>query len=151
MNMFDSLDKQLIFLLGKDASQNSEVLARKLNVSSATIRRRLRNLVRSGLLHIIGVVDPTKFGLPLAVMIVIDVDQDKVESVMETLSKRPEVGWAATTTGRFDIVIVAWFPSTDSLADFLKKVLGKMEGVRDSETLICLEITTGGNVPFPRL
>ena len=148
MSVSDSLDKQIILLLGQNAQQNSETLARQLNISSATVRRRVRKLIRSDLLRIIGVVDPANLGFPLAVLIVIDVDQHKIESVMDALVKRPEVGWASTTTGRFDIVIVAWFSSNDRLADYLKNVLGQMEGVRDSETLVCLEVKKGGYVPF---
>ncbi len=143
MSTPDSFDKQLISLMGQDAKQSSEALAKKLKVSSATVRRRLRKLTRNDLLHVVGVVDPANFGLPLAAMIALDVDHDRLESAMDELVNRPEIKWVSTTTGRFDIVAVARFPSTDSLSDFLTDQLGKIEGVRDSETLVCLEIKKG--------
>jgi Lrp/AsnC family transcriptional regulator, regulator for asnA, asnC and gidA len=151
MSKSDIFEKKLLHLLGQNALQNSEELAEQLKVSSATVRRRLKSLINNKLLHIIGVVDPTEFGYPVSVMIAIDVDQDKIESVMDTLVKRKEIGWASTTTGRFDIIIVAWFPSNEYLADFLQNVLGQIEGIRNSETLVCLDVKIGGLVPLPCL
>ena len=148
MSTPDSVDKQLISLMGQDARQSSETLAKQLNLSSATVRRRLRKLTRSDLLHIVGVADPAKFGLPLAAVIALDVDHDKLESAMDELVSRPEIKWVSTTTGRFDMVAIAWFPSTDYLADFLKDELGKIEGVRDSETLVCLDVKKGRYTPL---
>jgi Lrp/AsnC family transcriptional regulator for asnA, asnC and gidA len=148
MSTPDSFDKQLISLMGQDARQSSEALAKKLNVSSATVRRRLRTLTRNDLLHIVGVADPANFGLPLAAVIALDVDHDRLDSAMDKLVNRPEIKWVSTTTGRFDIVAIARFPSTDSLSDFLTDELGKIEGVRDSETLVCLDVKKGRYTPL---
>ncbi|GAH47789.1 unnamed protein product, partial [marine sediment metagenome] len=73
MSTLDSIDIQIVRLLGQDARQDSETLAKQLNISSATVRRRLRKLFRDEFLHIVGVVDPTKFGFPVAVVIALDV------------------------------------------------------------------------------
>ena len=149
MDLPDSLDKQIVRLLGQDARQNSETLAKQLKLSSATVRRRLRKLLRSDALHIIGLVDPNRFGFPLAVMIALDVAHDKLESALEALAKRPEIRWVSTSTGRFDIIALARFPSTESLSEFVIKELTHMEGVRDSETFICLNVKKGryGTLP----
>ena len=85
MNILDSVDEQIVRLLGKDARQNSETLAKQLNLSAATVRRRLRKLIRSVLLHIIGAVDPANLGLPLTVIIALDIAHDKLEAGMKML------------------------------------------------------------------
>ena len=141
--MHDSIDEQIIRLLGQDARQNSETLAKQLKLSSATVRRRLRKLIHSGVLQIVGVVDPNNFGLPMAAVITLDVAHDKLESAMEALAKRPEVRWISATTGRFDIILIARFRSTDGLSDFITKELAQLEGVKDSETFICLDVKKG--------
>ena len=148
MNIIDSIDEQIARLLGQDARQNSETLAKQLNLSSATVRRRLRKLIHSGLLRIVGVVDPGKFGFPVAVVITLDVAHEKLESAMETLAKRPEIRWVSTTTGRFDIIVLARFRSNDRLAEFMTKELAQLEGVKDSETFICLDVKKGSYIPF---
>jgi len=142
-NKIDSIDEQLVTLMGQDARRSSEAIAKKLGLSAATVRRRLRKLIGSGLLRIIGVVEPAKFGFSLSVMIALDVDHDKLDSALDVLINRPEIRWASTTTGRFDIVALGRFRSADSLSDFLKKELGQISGVRDSETLVCLDVKKG--------
>ena len=141
--MPDSLDEQLVRLLGQDARQNSETLAKQLKKSSATIRRRLRRLLRNKLLRIVGVVNPADFGFPVAAVITLDVSHDKLASAMEGLASQPEIIWVSTTTGRFDIIAFGRFASTDSLSKFLTDQLSKMEGVRNSETFLCLDVKKG--------
>ena len=149
MSITDSKDAQLVRLLGQDAQQNSETLAQQLNLSSATVRRRLRKLIQNDLLHIIGVVDPANFGLPLTVIITFNVSFDKLESAMNILINRPEISWVSTTTGRFDIIARGRFASTDGLSEFMTKQLSHMEGLKDSETFICLSVRKGIYIPYP--
>jgi Lrp/AsnC family transcriptional regulator for asnA, asnC and gidA len=144
----DSMDEQLVKLLGRNARQNSEALAKQLNISSATVRRRLRRLIRGEFLRIVGVVHPTKFGFPLTVVINLSVVHDKVQAAIEELSKQPEMQWVAITTGQFDISSVAWFRSTEHLSEFMTNKLAKLEGLRDTETLICLDVKKGRYEPF---
>ena len=143
MNMLDSIDKQLIILMGQNARQSSETLAKQLNLSAATVRRRINRLIKTDLLRIVGIADPATFGFSLGVVINLNVEQNKLESVMEWLINRTEIKWAATTTGRFDIIVVGGFKSTEHLSDFLTKDLTSLEGIKDTETLISLDVRKG--------
>ena len=149
MNIIDSVDEQIVGLLGKDARQNSETLAKQLNLSSATVRRRLRKLIHSDLLRIIGVVDSNKFGFPVAVVITLDVAQDKLESAIDKLANKPEIRLVSSTTGRFDIIAFARFHSNESLSLFMTKELTQIEGINHSETFICLQVKKGVYAAFP--
>ena len=141
--MKDWLDESLVQLLEKDAAQSSEALAKQLNVSAVTVRRRVRRLIQSGVLRIVAVVDPNKVGFPLTAVIAFDVAHDKLDSVTQLLASRPEVQWVSTTTGRFDVLVLVRFRSTNELSDFIQRELVDIEGVRDSETFICLDTKKG--------
>ncbi len=151
MSKIDPIDKRLVRLLEQDAQQSSETLAKQLNLSAATVRRRLGKLIRSDALHIVGLIDPNKFGFPLAVVIALDIEHDKLELAIEALAKQPEIRWLSPTTGRFDIIALARFPSTEHLSDFMLKELPKMEGLRNSETFICLNVKKGYYGTLPSL
>ena len=144
----DATYEKIAQLLGEDAQQTSEQLAKKLNISSATVRRRLKKLTSSGLLRFIGVIDPVKFGLLLAALIALDVSHDRLESTLDWLAEQPEVRWVSTSTGQFDIVAIAWFRSTDGLSEFMTKELSKLRGLNNSETFICLDVKKGRYVPY---
>lgn len=148
MSTIDTLDEKLLQLLGKDAKQSSEALAKKLKVSPATVRRRVRQLLRNDTLRIVGVGDPQRVGFPLAAVIAIDVIHGLLEPVLDELAGLPEVKWVSTATGRYDILVLAWFRSTNDLSDFMRKTLPHMEGIRDSETFVCLRVAKGRYQPL---
>jgi Lrp/AsnC family transcriptional regulator for asnA, asnC and gidA len=140
MYMPDSIDEQLVRLLGQDGRQSSEALAKHLNISAATIRRRVRKLIKSGFLDIVGVIDPFKYGYAVPAVIGFNVVHSKIESTIETLIKRSEIIWVSTSTGRFDVIALALFSSTGQLSEFITKELAQIEGLKDTETYMCLDM-----------
>ena len=149
MHKMDSLDTQLIQLLGQDARQDSKTLAKELNTSSATVRRRLKKLLQSGILHIIGVIDPSEVGLSVNVIIAFKVAHDNLKAILDTLAGWREITWIATTTGRFDILARGRFTSTNELSEFLTEQVGTIKGVISSETFICMDVKKGREIPPP--
>lgn len=140
MFTIDDLDKRLIKLLQEDAHRSSDVFAKKLGVSPATIRRRTRRLIKENVMRIQAVLDPDKIGLPLAVIIAFDVAHESLDSVMRHLAKQPQVKWISSTTGRFDIMAMARFANTEDLSNFVQTQLLDLEGVRNSETFVGLHV-----------
>ena len=118
-------------------------MARQLNISRSTVRRRLRKLLRNEVVRIGVLVDPNKAGLPLRAVIAFDIAHDKLELAIEVISSYPQVKWLCTMTGRFDVMAMALFRSTNELSDFVEKELASLEGVKDSETFICLQAKKG--------
>lgn len=145
----DSLDEQIVRLLGKDARQTTEQLGADLSVSGATVRRRLKRLFQNDMIRIVGLVKPADFGYSLAAVITMDVAQDKVDAVIEALSAKREVRWISPTLGRYDIIMGVRFRSMDELSHFLTEYMAKLDGVKDSETFICLKDTKGVYLTLP--
>lgn len=132
------IDEELIKLLAQNGRETAEVLAKKLKVTPSTVRRRLNELIKKGVVRIIAVVDPKKVDHPLAAVVAYDVEHDKLDSAMKLLASLPEVTWVSSTTGRFDIMSIMRFESTDGLNEFINKVMVKIEGLKDSEAFVCL-------------
>jgi DNA-binding Lrp family transcriptional regulator len=139
----DSLDEKLIQALQEDGRQSSESLARRLKVSPSTVLRRIEQLTKEKVMRIVGVVDPDRVGLLLAAMIGLDVEPGKLTSVVEALIKRPSVKFVSPATGRFDVIIFTLFKSNDELSQFVESELASIDGVKDSETFICLNVKKG--------
>jgi len=138
MMSIDSIDQQLIRLLTEDARQTSEVLAKQLGVNSSTVRRRLQGLVKEGVIRVVALPDPDKIGYSFRAVVAFDITHEKLDSVVEKLRLRPEVQWLSVTTGRFDVIALVWFPSSEEFFTFLQTDVGALEGVRDTETFVCL-------------
>lgn len=135
----DIIDKQLVQLLEKDAKQSSKVLAEKLNISAATARRRIGNLIKNKVVRFVAVVDPEKVGFPFAAVLSLDIELENLDAAIRYLDKRPEIRWLCTSTGRSNVVAAAQFTSPDELADFTKRELSQLEGVKHLETSIILK------------
>ncbi len=138
MAIKDAIDDQLIRLLGKDGRLSSNTLSKQIKVSSTTVRRRVRKLIRDGVLRIVAVVDPKKIGLPLTTIIAFNVAREQLNSTTKWLSSQPNIKWVSTTTGRYDILALAQFSSTDDLSEFLNNKVASIEGLKNTETFICL-------------
>ena len=137
--MIDSLDEQLIHLLEQDAGQSSKALAKRLNASPATIRRRIRKLVQEDVIHIRALLNPSKIGL-MAAVLTLDVDHRSLGKAIKQLASKDNVVWLSTITGRFDIMALLRIKSTDELFAFLQEELPKIQGVKNSETFVCLHV-----------
>ena len=139
----DLLDEHIIEVLGQNAYQNIPEISRKLKVTGVTVRRRIKELLKNDTLRIVGVVDPTKLGYNIPTVIGLDIEHAKVASAIEKLSNIREVNWISTTTGRFDIIVLVRFQSTDDLSEFINKKLPQIDGLKNSETFVCLHIEKG--------
>lgn len=144
MKPIDQIDEQLIQLLEGNARQSSETLAKQLNISSATIRRRLKRLMDSDQLHVVAFRDPVKAGLPVAAVVGFNIDHALLDSAMQAICSYPEVVLACTTTGRFDAFALVRFSSNEAFSSFLRNKITKIEGIKDSETFVCLHIEKRG-------
>ena len=139
----DELDYRLVKLLEQNAWQSSLKLAKALGTSSATVRRRLRRLTQKGLLRAVALADPSIAAPTLTAIIGLDIAHQDMAQVIKLLAGLPETMWCALATGRFDILVLAQFYSMGELDQFLQEKLATIEGIRDSETFVCLHVEKG--------
>jgi DNA-binding Lrp family transcriptional regulator len=136
----DDLDEQIVCLLEHDARQTSDTLAKQLNVSSPTVRRRLKRLIDAKELRIEAFRDFNKSGMPVIALIGLNIEPKRYNEVMTTICKLPEVAWVSTTAGRYEVIAFIRASSSEDLYLFLKNVLNEIDGIRDRETFLCLHI-----------
>jgi Lrp/AsnC family transcriptional regulator for asnA, asnC and gidA len=136
----DLLDTQIIELLMKDANVSSTSLAKQLNVSSSTVRRRMKDLLEQKIIRITAVPNLEKFGLPVVAFISLEVSHEKIKSVLKALSAYPHAAWVGATSGLFNVRTVWWVSSTEELYNLLESEIGKIDGIIRIETSICLQI-----------
>jgi Lrp/AsnC family transcriptional regulator for asnA, asnC and gidA len=134
----DRLDVRLVALLQKDGTSTNAGIARQVGVSEETVRRRLKRLMQDDYIKVIAVPDARKIGYETQVLIGLQVDADKVDSVADALAEMHQVSWISVTTGSYDIFVWATLKSSDALSEFLRKGVGQIHGVRKMETFMSL-------------
>jgi DNA-binding Lrp family transcriptional regulator len=70
----------------------------------------------------------------------VSVDLRGLEKVSETLASLAEVRYLGISTGRYDIILEAFFGSSEHLLSFVSERLGGLDGVTRVETSIILRV-----------
>ena len=136
----DTLDRQILRLLQDDGRRPNAEIARALGVSEPTIRKRLDRLRDSGVLRIIGLLDPAATGFPVDVFVGVRVKHGYVRRVGRQIAAMGCVTFVGYTTGPYDLLIEAVFLDNAALLTFLSESVGGAEGVIASETMHILAV-----------
>ncbi|MDO8472560.1 MAG: Lrp/AsnC family transcriptional regulator [Dehalococcoidia bacterium] len=143
---FDALDWAIVSELSRNARLSTRKIASRLPLSEATVRRRLKRLVDADAVSLKALVDPAFLGLNIEAIIGLSVRMDRVSKVVEALRKLDNVVYVAVVSGRFDITLLGVFHSVDDLLQFMESEVGQLEGVKGTETLVCLKVEKGRHV-----
>ena len=122
----DRLDEKIIQILRDNGRISNAEIARDLNVSEGTIRRRIRKLIQNETVKIMAIPDPQKIGYNTIALIGIESDPDKIDDVANYLSNLRETQYVALTTGSFDIFVWVAVGSTEDLGNLLRTSIAKI-------------------------
>ncbi|MBF8267400.1 MAG: transcription regulator [Dehalococcoidia bacterium] len=145
----DELDRKVIGILQQDGRASNAKIARQLEVSEGTIRRRLKRLIQDGAIQVLALPDPAKMGYATEAVVALQVDPGKLEAVAEELAKSPETLYVSVTTGALDIFAWVAVSSPEKLHSFLLTTIGNIPGVRRSETFVTLSVKKRAFAPMP--
>lgn len=124
----DELDRALIAELAVAGHESNREIARRLEVSDATVRARIRRLEQGGLMRLVAGVDPVAAGdRQLFAMVFVALDDD---SVLTPLIARGAVTTCVKTVGTADLVLQIGGRAVHELSDFVTELAG-LDGVRD--------------------
>jgi Lrp/AsnC family transcriptional regulator, regulator for asnA, asnC and gidA len=132
------IDQKIIRELQRDGRQKYTDLARTLGVSEGTIRNRVRDLQKRGIMKVTAVVNPEEVGYPLISVIGMQVKINDLQRVGETLAQNPRVYYASFVSGRYDIIIIIMSRTSQDLSDFIK-YLSSIPSIIRTETFQNLE------------
>jgi Lrp/AsnC family transcriptional regulator for asnA, asnC and gidA len=139
-DVVDHVDRDIIRLLQRDGRTSNTEIGRALGLTETTIRKRIGRLVGEGLVNIVAVPTPAAVGMTTSAIIGISVQLVSLHVVSERLVACPEVRYIGLSTGRYDVIIEAFFDDHEHLLEFISTTLGGMEGVTSVETSLILKV-----------
>ncbi len=136
----DDKDRKIIEMLQENARRPFTDIAKELNVTETTIRKRVAELERTGVIKKYTIeVDPDKLGYKTVTILGIDVEPRHLLSAAQKISELPETKWVATSTGDHMIMCEVWTPNGEALMQLLSGKVGKIKGITDICPAIILE------------
>ena len=137
--MLDDIDHTLLGILRIDARTSVADLAKKLNVSRATVGNRIKRLEQTGV--IVGYtvrLRPDAQPQEIKAWMSIAVEGDRTREVVRALLGEPAVTSLHDTNGRWDLLAEVHAASIAELSEVLERVR-KIKGIETTETSIHLQ------------
>ncbi len=132
----DESDVTLIRELEKKPRASITDLAKTLNMSRISARKRLQSLVDDNIIQVISVANAAAFGYTTQASILVKAKPGMINEVADRLAADHRIHHVAIVDGRFNIATVAVFQATQEMGDFLVTKLGKIPGVLHHETML---------------
>jgi Lrp/AsnC family transcriptional regulator for asnA, asnC and gidA len=136
----DATDREIIRILQSDGRMSNTDIARRIGVTETTIRKRLAAILEGDYVHILAVPTPKLAGLTVSAILGISVELRSLSAVAQALVERPEVRYCGISTGRYDLIVEAFFVDHEHVVEFVTNVLGRMDGLTNVETSLILKI-----------
>ncbi|MFB6120265.1 MAG: Lrp/AsnC family transcriptional regulator [Halobacteriaceae archaeon] len=136
----DSLDREILDILRRDARTPYTEIAAQLDVSEGTVRNRVENLQSEGVIERFTVATSTG---NVKAMVEIDVAVDvDTEAVADRMADWDEVDFVWMVSGDEDVVLVVDAADTATVNDLISRARGQ-EAVVSTKTRLILDERIG--------
>ncbi|RVW02672.1 Lrp/AsnC family transcriptional regulator [Rhodococcus xishaensis] len=149
MTNLDATDARLLLELSRNPRAPGVDLAHRLGLSRNTVQARLARWEGSGVLAGFDrLVDPRALGYPLAAFVATQLDQHRLDEVVDALADIPEVVEVYGMTGLTDLSVKVVATDTDDLYRLAGQIL-KIPGVeRTNMALVMRELVVPRTAPL---
>jgi Lrp/AsnC family transcriptional regulator, regulator for asnA, asnC and gidA len=136
----DELDRKIIRMLQADGRLSNTEIARSLEITETTVRKRIAHLLQERLMSIVAVPTPEASGMALSAILGVSVELTSIRAVADTIRTYPEVRYVGMSSGRYDLIVEAFFVDQEHLLEFVTDKLGGLAGITNLETSIILKV-----------
>jgi len=133
----DEHDRKIIQNLWNGRTAYKDV-AKKVGLTTNTVRNRVNRMLESGALQIISLVNPASLENHQSAWIGFKVQPQNANAALKSICKLTGVVGASTVSGRFDIMAIVMFNKEHSYQRFLDEELPKVHGLLSSETFFVI-------------
>ena len=127
-------DDPLIAELARDGRATVADLAAATHWHESTVRRRIDELRRAGLLYFDIDIDDEVLGVSANVMLWLTIEPASLDAAGRAVAAHPEIPFAAATTGATNLAVSAVFRDTRQLYAYLTTRLAELPGLQSVET-----------------
>jgi len=138
--MLDEKDRAIVSQLQYDGRTPFTKIAEDLDITEGSVRQRVKRLIDSGKLQIVGIVEPKEMGWNEAGMIGITVQANLITEVAEAIAQLSEVTYLFQAAGEFDLFAEVYCKDREHFVSFLNDKLQKIPGVNRTQSFLILKM-----------
>jgi len=129
------IDQKIIGYLQKNGRESFSRIGQEIGVPASTVRDRTNRLVDSGILRIVGVLNPLKVKNRVMANIGIKLSGGNQRAIAKQMAEFDEVSYLVICSGSFDLLVEVVCQDNDHLLDLTSALKG-IPGVLSTETFI---------------
>ena len=135
----DSIDRQIISLLQKNARSSISEISTQVNLSIPATSDRIRKIEAAGIItQYTAIVDPGALGLKLTAMMFISLEKPRFsDNFVAFVNTKDEILECHYLAGDFDYLIKIVTESTETL-EYLLRSIKSVPGVQKTQTIVTL-------------
>lgn len=135
----DDTDRAILRILQEDARTPFSEIARRIDMSSATVHDRVGRLEEAGVIEgYHAKLNPREVGLGTSAFVGLRVQQGHEEETLERLREIEGVCEVHLTTGEWDVLLHVHAEDTDALRELMFDGIAGMGGFARSQTMVVL-------------
>jgi Lrp/AsnC family transcriptional regulator for asnA, asnC and gidA len=138
--MLDEKDRAIISILQYDGRIPFTKIAEELHITEGSVRHRVKRLIETQKLKIVGIAQPEEMGWNEAGIIGITVQADRTAEVADEIAQLPEVSYLVQAAGEFDLFAEVFCKDRDHFVAFLNEKLQKIAGVTRTQSFLILKM-----------
>lgn len=136
----DKIDRAIIEMLQQDGRMSYSEIAKRVDKTEVTIRRRVRRLQNEKIIQRFTVIlDPLRMGKSISAIVKVRAQMKQASRIADEVKKYEEVTEAYFLDGACGVMLKVTVEDLADLKSFLENRLGKVPGVGEVETCIVLE------------
>lgn len=133
---------KLLYELTKDSSISVPNLSKKLGINASVLYSRIKRLMKKKVIKKFTIViDDSILGIGVKATVGVNRDPKLKDSIHTQLMETPEVVSISEITGRFDIMIRVYAENLEALHTIVIEKIGKIDGIKNTETFVELQKT----------
>jgi len=136
----DDTDLRILALVQRDGKLAQAEIAKQVGLSTAAVNERLKKLEKAGVIRrYAALVDPAAVGAAMTAFVEVFIEHPRHETAfIESMLGLDEVQECHYVTGEFSLLLKVRVRDVESLQALLLHRLNRLEGVRQTRTLIVL-------------
>jgi len=139
----DTTDIKILCELRENARMSNSEIAKKLGVTEATVRRRIKNLIEKGIIMRFSIhIDYRLIENTVKAYIHVKTVTDKLDQVVRHVTNHNRVVAVYRVTGEYDLLVVALFVGMTELQEFIDTFL-KIDCIKETDTQIVMSAHNG--------
>jgi DNA-binding Lrp family transcriptional regulator len=139
----DQTDIKILCELLENARMSNSEIANRLNITEATVRRRIKNLVEKGIIMKFSIhINYKLIENTVKAYIQVKAATDKLDVIVKKILDHNRVVACYRVTGEYDLLVVTLFVGMGELQEFIDTFL-KMDGVKETQTQIVMSALKG--------